>query len=143
MFRKNWFDEMFERMERMQREIERAFSPLRPLGEWGVFPPINIYDDGESYIARAELPGVDPNHIEITVAGNSLTISGRRELEKLPEGAAWHRRERQGGEFRRAFTLPDAVDSSKVVASSKNGVLEIVLPRAEQAKMKKIPVKSA
>lgn len=142
MFTRNLFGDMLERMERMQNEMERLFSAARPFGELAVYPPINIYDDGERFIARAELPGVDPADLEVSVAGNTLTISGKRIIPPAGENAAYHRRERQSGEFRRAFTLPDLVDSSKVTAASKFGVLEIVMPRSEQAKMKKIPVKA-
>lgn len=109
----------------------------------GVFPPINIYDDGESYIARTEIPGVDPKTLDITVTGDTLTIKGKRELDIDDSNICFHRRERSFGEFRRAFNLPEQVDNTKVKATSLNGVLEILLPRAEQAKQRKISVKAS
>ncbi len=141
MFRRSLWSDMWERMENMQREMDRLSTAALPFGEVAIYPPINIFDDGENFIARAELPGVDPNDLEVTAAGNTLTIKGKRIVSAAGENTAYHRRERQSGEFRRAFTLPEMVDSSKVTASSKFGVLEIVMPRAEQAKTKKIPVK--
>jgi len=143
----HWLSEgdFASRMNRLQREMERLWST-----GWGgighgssVYPQINIYDDGESYIARAEVPGVDPGDIDVTVTGDTLTIRGKREIEPPGENSSYHRRERSSGEFRRAFTLPEQVDSSKVVAKSTNGVLEIVLPRAEQAKQRKIEIKTS
>lgn len=125
--------------------MERLFNTNRFAQTSGpsVYPPINIYDDGESYIARTEIPGVDPKSLDITVTGDTLTIKGKREMDVDDEGVCFHRRERSFGEFRRAFSLPEQVDNSKVKASSTNGVLEILLPRAEQAKQRKITVKAS
>jgi len=108
-----------------------------------VYPPINIYDDGESYIARAEIPGVATESLDISVTGDTLTIRGERKIDPAGEGCCYHRRERSAGEFRRAFNLPEMVDSTKVVAHASNGVLEILLPRAEQAKQRKVQVKTS
>lgn len=137
-------DDYFSPLTRMQREIERLLSTQRPawFGQHsGVFPPLNIYDDGESFVVRAEVPGVDPKSIDITVTGDTLNLKGERTLPELPEGASYHRRERESGVFRRALTLPDQVDSSKVKADYKNGILQILMPRAEQAKQHKIDVR--
>jgi len=108
-----------------------------------VYPPINIYDDGESFIARAEIPGVDPQNLDVTVTGDTLTIRGKREIALPDETCCYHRRERSAGEFRRAFNLPEMVDSTKVVAQASNGVLEILMPRAEQAKQRKVQIKTS
>lgn len=140
-----WFgNDVVNRMEQMQREMNRLWS-----ADWNpwathanVFPAINIYDDGESYIARAELPGVAPDDIDVTVTGKTLTLRGKREIAKAAEGATYHRRERRAGEFRRAFDLPDMVDGDKVQAQFTDGILEILLPRAEQAKERKVQVKA-
>ncbi len=126
-------DDMWNRMEQMGREVDRA----------NVYPAMNVYDDGESYIVRAEIPGVDPATLDISVTGDTLTLRGKREVEPAGDNCCYHRRERSSGEFRRAFTLPDMVDNAKVVASAKHGVLEIMLPRAEQAKQRKIEIKSS
>lgn len=134
-----------KRINHWQREMDQRWS-----NRWGqttpnpsVYPPINIYDDGESFIARAEIPGVEPEKLDITVTGDTLTLRGVRVVGGDGETCCYHRRERSAGEFKRAFTLPEQVDSSKVVAQTKNGVLEILLPRAEQAKQRKVTVKTS
>jgi len=141
-------NEPFSPLERMHREMNRLLSAYRPLlgtaqRSVGVYPPMNIYDDGESYIVWAEVPGMDPKSIDITVTGDTLRLEGERVFPELPEGASYHRREREAGRFRRSMTLPDLVDSSKVKASYKHGVLEILLPRAEQAKQRKVEIQAS
>ena len=141
---------MFSRMERIRSEMDEmtsAFGPHFGSGEGsiyrpGVYPPINVYDDGESFIVRAEVPGVDPKAVDVTATGDTLTIRGERTAVELPEGASYHRRELNTGHFRRALTLPEQVDNTKVIASYQNGILEIRLPRAEQAKQRKVEIKA-
>ncbi len=143
----NWLgqDDFLNRWGRWQKDMERLFNVHHAATTHSpsVYPSINIYDDGESYIARAEIPGVDPKSLDITVTGDTLTIKGKREIDLDEKNACFHRRERSFGEFRRAFSLPEQVDSTKVKAVSSDGVLEILLPRAEQAKKRKISVKSS
>lgn len=130
---------LFDRLYQLQRERlaeEQSCSP-------SVYPPINIYDDGEGFIARAEIPGVDPATLDVTVTGQTLSLRGKRDFETSSENCCYHRRERNEGEFRRALQLPEQVDSSKVVASTKNGVLEIYLPRAAQAKQRKVAIQAS
>ena len=141
-----WFGgDVYNRMERMQREMNRLWSAawIPSQGYANVFPPINIYDDGESYIARAEMPGVKTGDIDITVTGKTLTLRGKRTIELAGKDETYHRRERSAGEFRRAFDLPEQVDGEKVQANFTNGVLEILLPRAEQAKERKVQVSAS
>lgn len=137
-------DDAWSRMEQMRRELEKNW---RSQWSWpssgNVYPAMNVYDDGESFIVRAEIPGVDPATLDINVTGDTLTLRGKREVEPAGENCCYHRRERSAGEFRRAFSLPEMVDSSKVVATAKHGVLEIMLPRAEQAKQRKITVSAS
>jgi HSP20 family protein len=106
----------------------------------GVFPAVNIYDDGESFLVRAEVPGVDKSSLEITARGEQLSIRGERVLPDPEAQASFHRREREGGQFRRTLTLPQRVDSSKVSASYRNGVLEVTLPRVSEAQARKIQI---
>jgi len=138
--------DLFSQFDRMQRDMDRLMYSYRsgtgstPTGRSGLYPPINIYDDGESFTVRAEAPGVDPDKLDLSVTGNTLTFRGVRKAQDVPESCCYHRQERESGEFRRALTLPEMVDSTKVKASFKNGVLEIVLPRAEQSKQRKIQI---
>lgn len=106
----------------------------------GVFPPVNIYDDGEAFRVRAELPGVDRDDLEINAKGDEIVIRGERTVAPPKEGADWHRRERQSGEFRRTVTLPQPVNPDKVTANLKLGVLDVYAPRAEETEPKKIEI---
>lgn len=138
-----WFDDdVLSRFNQMQREMDRLWSALRPFETEaaGVFPPMNIYDDGESSVARAELPGVDPRDVDVTVTGNTLHIRGKREIEPAGGNVSYHRRERKAGTFSRAFELPAEVEADKVTASCNHGVLEVLMPRTEQSQRKKIEV---
>jgi HSP20 family protein len=106
----------------------------------GVFPPVNIYDDGERFLVRAELPGIDKDALEVTARGNQLSIRGERVLEPADADAAYHRREREGGSFRRVVTLPQRVESAKVSAAYRDGVLEVVLPRTPDAQPRRVQI---
>jgi HSP20 family protein len=131
----------------LRREIDRLFngylSPethapftARP------FPALNLWEDGDRLFAEAEVPGLDLNDLEILIQGNELTVKGQR---KPLEGAdvVYHRRERGTGEFTRFLTLPIDVDPDRVEAVMKDGVLTIVMPKAEHARARKITVKTA
>jgi HSP20 family protein len=106
----------------------------------GVYPAVNFYDDGEKFLVRAELPGVSKDSLEITAQGDQLTLRGERHIDSPERKANFHRREREGGKFRRVITLPQAVDSANITATYKNGVLEVELPRAQEHKPRKISV---
>ena len=131
----------------LRREIDRlfngflgaeAFAPsvARP------FPALNLWEDGDRLLAEAEVPGMDLSDLEIFIQGNELTVKGHRKpLEDA--SAVYHRRERGTGEFTRFLTLPNDVDSNRVEAVLKDGVLTIVMPKAEHARARKITVKTA
>jgi HSP20 family protein len=128
-----------------REEFDRHFSDL--LGTWParltsspVFPALNVWEVGDNLYAEAELPGVKQEELEISVAGGELTIKGQREF-KSDDRATFHRRERAMGEFTRVLRLPVEVDSERVEASLKDGVLLITLPKHEAAKPRKIEVK--
>ncbi len=106
----------------------------------GVFPPVNLYDDGSVFLVRTEIPGMDKTSIEVTTAGDQLTIRGERVVAPAEPGASYHRRECDGGQFRRTVTLPQPVDAEAIEATYKNGVLEVRLPRVPERKPRKIAV---
>jgi HSP20 family protein len=141
---------IFSQVNRMQREMDQLLStfgptfgtPTRPVSRPSIYPAVNVFDDGDNYIVRAEVPGVELKDLDITVTGDTLTIKGERELTEIPEDASFHRRERDSGRFRRSLSLFENIDSSKVKASCKNGILEVILPRSEQAKERKVEVKA-
>jgi len=139
-FRSPWRE-----MERMQREMNRLFArvPTRFEGTAApAYPAMNLWTDEDGAIVTAELPGVDPDDIDISVVDDILTLKGGRQPDELKEGETYHRRERRHSRFTRAFRLPFQVDADKVVAVFEKGVLNISLPRAEADKPKKIAVKA-
>jgi len=137
----------FEELERMRRQMERLTEGLTR-GLWrepisGVFPLLNVTEDKENFYVRAELPGVKAEELELSVTGDSLTLSGERKIAAEDENARYHRREREAGKFSRIVTLPAQVEPAKVEASCADGVLTVVLPKAEASKPKTISVKSS
>lgn len=132
-------DETRRLLDELFRMMEAGYAPAASRGT-GVFPQVNIYDDGESFLVRAEVAGIDKEKLEITTRKEELSIRGTRTLKAADEGASYHRREREGGQFRRTITLPQPVDPDKVTASYKDGILEIVLPRAAEAKPPRVAV---
>jgi HSP20 family protein len=105
----------------------------------GAFPPVNVFRKGEDFVAIAEVPGIDKQSIEIQIRGNAIRIAGTKALN-YAEKASIHRRERLAGEFDRAITLPFEIDSERVKAECREGILAVYLPRAEKDKPKSITV---
>ena len=105
----------------------------------GAFPLINVFNDGDDFVVVAELPGVKKEDLDIQVRGNTLRIRGKKAISQ-PEGSSIHRRERSAGEFDRTVTLPDDIDSAKVAAEYRDGVLTLRLPRAESAKPRTVNI---
>ena len=108
----------------------------------GLFPALNVWEDGDCLYAEAEIPGVDPKEIEIEVVDNVLTLRGEKKSEREEEGKGFHYVERRYGGFNRSIELPTSVDSEKVSAEYKNGVLTVHMPKVEAAKPRKIAVKT-
>jgi HSP20 family protein len=132
-------------MERMRRQMNRMFNDWPTLARWGTapsYPAMNVWMDEDSAIVTAELPGIVLDDIEISVEDDTVTLRGKRQPDE-EAGATYHRRERRHGTFLRSFRLPFRVDAEKVAATFRNGVLSIVLPRAEEEKPKKITVRAA
>ena len=140
--RPSWRWDPWKEMDPMQREVSSIFTLPRPR-RVASFPPLNIHSGDEDVIITSEIPGIDPADVDLTVTGDTLTIKGTRKPHEVKEGLTWHRRERGSGDFFRTVQLPYAVDAGKVQADYVNGVLKIVLPRAEADKPRKITVKPA
>jgi HSP20 family protein len=104
---------------------------------------MNVTEDKDNYYVRAELPGLKADELDITVTGDTLSISGERKLPVEDEKAQYHRREREAGRFSRIVSLPDQVDTGKVEARCADGILTVLLPKAEAAKPKQIAVKTS
>ena len=132
----------WDELHRMRQQLDQMFddTPQQRVSA-GVFPLINLTEDKDSYYVRAELPGVKGDELDIQVTGKNLAISGERKIAAAEEGARYHRREREAGTFYRMIGLPAEVDSDRVDANLENGILNIVVPKAEIAKPKQISVR--
>ncbi|MGH9363545.1 MAG: Hsp20/alpha crystallin family protein [Thermoanaerobaculia bacterium] len=103
-------------------------------------PPVDVAETDEAFIVKAELPGMNREDLDITLENNVLRISGERKFERDEKKENYHRIERSYGAFSRAFALPSQVDSERVEASFKDGVLTVTVPKAAQARPRKIAV---
>lgn len=138
--RLSWADSPFNRLRRLQGEMDRIFGPVQ--GELETFPAVNIWSDREQIVVTAELPGMDPDSIGITTKGDLLTLQGERKAEPDAENIVCHRVERWSGAFSRTLRLPFDVNAEKVRAHYKNGVLAVTLPRSEESRPSKIQIQT-
>jgi len=147
MYYRRWHFNPWKELEHIQDELSRVFS--HSLGGYregrgsGAFPAVNIWANREDVQVVAEVPGMDVKDIDISVLGDTVTISGERRPETATEGAVYHRRERSHGKFIRTIELPVDVDRDKVQASYVDGVLTVTLPRVEAQKPKQIEVEAS
>ena len=132
-----------ERLTNMRAEMDRVFESTSsfsgstdPLSRWN--PAVNVYQDKDRFTVVVELPGLKKEEIEISLHDDTLTIAGERKREESSEQEFLT--ERLYGKFQRSLTLPTAIDAEKVKASYKDGLLQVELPKAEEAKPKKIEV---
>ena len=106
-------------------------------------PSVDIFENDNEVVVKAELPGMNAKDIEVRLENNVLMLKGERHFEKETKEENYHRIEREYGSFSRAFALPTVVDGDKVVAEYKDGILKIVLPKKEDRKPKPIKVEAA
>jgi HSP20 family protein len=131
----------------LQNEMERVFRQVfgdveRPstAGAWS--PALDVEEDEDSFTLHVEVPGVEPSDVEVSLEENVLTISGERRFYADREAEGFRRVERAFGRFHRAVRLPDRVDGGRVEARYANGLLTIRVPKAEEAKPRRIEVRS-
>ena len=135
--------------------LEEGLSPfndwrrLSPEMDWlfdrgvrATYPAMNVWGNAEQVRVEAELPGIDPAALELTVTGNTLTLEGDRPEQALSDKDVRYRRERPAGRFLRTVQLPFEVDDSATTAHYEHGVLKMVLPRSEATKPRKITIKT-
>lgn len=139
-------DRMFGAMDLLRTRMDEMFDGLhRSYLDGPAFtltsnsPRTNLLDSGDNFEVQAEVPGISKDDLNIRIQGNYLEISGKRSVD-TPDGYKIHRNERGGSTFSRSFTLPDDVDSEKVEATLKDGVLYLTLPKSEAAKPKQITI---
>ena len=135
------FESLFD--DDLVRPFVAIGSGLKPSvdGQAAWLPAMDIRESKDAYTVTAELPGLTKKDVEITVEDNVLTLSGEGHLEEEGEGEKYHRIERSYGSFKRSFTLPIQVIQEKVDARFTDGILTIELPKAEEAKQRKIEIK--
>jgi HSP20 family protein len=141
----NW--DPFERLTTLKDEINRLFElpyneGARETDFFGWAPALDLYENGDELVVRAELPGMKKDEIEISLHQGSLVISGERKVESQDQNGETSRSERFFGRFQRALELPKPVDSGNVTASYKDGILTVRLPKTEESKPKQIQVKA-
>ncbi|NOY45099.1 MAG: Hsp20/alpha crystallin family protein [Deltaproteobacteria bacterium] len=140
----------FRELERLRQEMDRIFEGVLPSRGWALefmpgvsarrYPRVNVAEQDDQFIVEALAPGVDPETLDVTVKDNLVTLSGEK---KAPEGVkpdAFHRNERSAGRFVRTVELPAEVDAGNVKAVYADGILQVVLPKAEEARPRKIAI---
>jgi HSP20 family protein len=134
-------------LNQLQREVNRLFDTSRLGDEGGVLtsdwaPAVDIKEEDDRFVIHADVPGVDAKDIEITMEKGVLTLKGQRVAESKEETDKYKRVERVRGTFLRRFSLPDTVDADKITAKSKDGVLEVIVPKGKAAQPHRIQVES-
>ncbi len=136
----------FRDFDRMMREMDRLWGSffgreLSPIdgGTW--LPSLDVAETENEFVVKAEVPGMDPKDIEISLSDGLLTIKGEKKQEKEENEENYHLIERSYGTFTRSIRLPKEIQSDKIDASYKNGVLKVVLPKSEEAKKKEIKIR--
>jgi HSP20 family protein len=138
----------FERLWDVRREMDRLFEGYETGAQNGDtlwVPPMDVVETGEEILCHVEVPGMSRNDIDIRIEGNIVTIAGEKKFERNPAGKSegFSHFERRYGRFERSFTIPQTVESDRVKARYDNGVLTVVLPKAERSKPRRVEVEGA
>ncbi len=140
----------FREFERMRRDMDRLWESFfeggvrrRSEEEGGWYPSLDVAETKNEFVVKAEVPGMEPKDIDISLSDGTLTIKGEKKHEKEEKEEGYHLVERSYGAFTRSIQLPSEVHREKISASYKNGVLKIVLPKSEEAKKKEVKIKVA
>ncbi|MER3524961.1 MAG: molecular chaperone [Ignavibacteria bacterium] len=137
------FRPLWREIADFEREIDRMFNTFfstEGVTDEGYAPAINVVEKDNEYVVLAEMPGVRKEDLKLSLENDVLTISGTRKDNALPEKAHWLRNEIQRGEFTRSITLPKGVKVEEISAELKNGILHVVLPKAEEMRSREITI---
>lgn len=130
-----------DRLDRMMGEAFPGFRRDDSFGAW--VPPVDVFERAENLVIRVELPGVDKDDLDVQIENGVLTLRGERKRDADFDEDKAYRVERVYGAFTRSFTLPTTVDASRIAASYKDGILEIVVPKMEEAKPRRVKIQAA
>ena len=136
------FGPLFPASHTFDELLRDFFAPSRKAAESTWSPRIDLKETPESYLVRAEVPGLESDGIEVTFQDGTLTLKGEKNAEETQEGENYHVYERRYGAFQRSFTFPVAVDADSVVATAENGVLTVKIRKAAEVKPRTIEVKT-
>jgi HSP20 family protein len=135
------FDEVMTMRESMDRLFEDFFTRRpRSAGPLVWQPAVEVFETDSEIVVKAELPGIDPKNVSVTVTGDGLTIKGEARVEHEDKGRNYYRRELRYGSFQRTIALPTEVKSEETKAAFKHGILEVKVPKAERVKPKSVKV---
>lgn len=131
--------------EQLQQELDRmlgtAFSSAGPAG--GLYPPVNVFDAGDAFVTKAELPGVTAEQVQIDVENDTLTLRGERAFSEPSPEAAYHRRERGEGQFRRVVRMPGRLDPDGAKAECRDGVLTVRISKAKETQPRRVQIQAS
>jgi HSP20 family protein len=131
-------DALFDLQRALEARLDSNWLDGSTAGT-GAFPPINVFQQGDNLLAVLEVPGVDKSDLEIQAKGNAIRVSGKKVIS-YPEGVSVHRRERSAGRFDRTLTVPMQINADAIKAEYRDGVLALLIPRAESDKPRTVPI---
>lgn len=134
----DWTLDPFSELHRLHRDMNRLFAGFTSPAEQ--FPALNLWTAQDEAVLTAEIPGVDPKDVEVSVVGNVVTVAGERKEDASVPADSYHRRERENGKFMRSVRLPYEVEADKVQARYEFGTLRVTLPRKENTKPRRIAI---
>ena len=132
----------FREMTQVQNQLNRLVDQVWGGRQESWLPAVDVFDKQDAVVLKAELPGMDPDQIQIEVEDNVLTIKGERRFEETVDEERYYRVERRFGSFQRSLALPQGVKADEIGASYEDGILVVTVPKAEEEKPKRIEVKA-
>ena len=136
---------VFDELESIQADMNRILAGQEAprYARRAAYPPLNVWASAAGLVIDAEMPGVDPKDVEISVVGDELSLRGKVNAQEPAEGETVLRRERPAGDFQRTLQLPFRANTGAVKATFKNGILRISIPRSEEEKPRKIAIEAS
>jgi len=128
--------------EQLQHELDRMADAAFGRGA-GVYPPVNVFDGGDAFVVKAELPGLRPEQIDVSVEDDTLVVRGERHLTNPGETGGYHRRERGEGEFRRVVRMPGRLAGDETRAEYRDGVLTVRVAKAKERRPQRVEIQAS